>query len=152
MDLKDILAISGYPGLFKMVAQTRNGVIVESLTDGKRMPAYASSKISSLEDIAIYTEVDEVPLKEVFAKIFEVQGGAAAPKASSSANELKAFFESVLEDYDKDRVYVSDIKRVTKWYNLLLEKGMITEESLKAVAEETKEEEKVEEPAEEKAE
>lgn len=139
MNLKDILAISSYPGLFKMVAQTRNGVIVESLSDGKRMPAYASSKISSLEDIAIYTEVDEVPLKEVFAKIFETQNGEAALKASASAKELKAFFESILPDYDKDRVYVSDIKRVVKWYNQLLEQGTITAESL---AETEKEEEK----------
>lgn len=139
MNLKDILAISGYPGLFKMVAQTRNGVIVESLSDGKRMPAYASSKISSLEDIAIYTEVDEVPLKEVFAKIFETQNGESALKASASSKELKAFFESMLPDYDKERVYVSDIKRVVKWYNQLLEQGTITAESL---AETEKEEEK----------
>ncbi len=144
MDLKDILAISGYPGLFKMVTQTRTGVIVESLIDGKRMPAYASSKISSLEDIAIYTEVDEVPLKEVFAKIFEAKQGEKAPSGKTPATELKAFFETILADYDKDRVYVSDIKRVVNWYNLLLEKGMITEETIKA-NDTTEEEEKAEE-------
>lgn len=139
MKLKDYLAISGYPGLFKMVAQTRSGVIVESLLDGKRMPAYASSKISSLEDIAIYTEVDEVALKEVFKIIFELKDGGKAFETKPSTKEFKAFFEEVLPEYDKDRVYVSDIKRVLNWYNLLLENGVITAESIAQIGKEEEE-------------
>lgn len=122
MDLKDYLAVSGYPGLYKMVAQTRNGVIVESLIDGKRMPAYATSKISSLEDIAIYTEADEVPLKDVFRAIFEKENGGQAVNHNASVDEVKSYFESVLPDYDRDRVHLSDMRRLFKWYNLLAEK------------------------------
>src|SRR5690554_4931013 len=123
--LKGILAISGYPGLFKHVAESKNNIIVESLDTGKRMPVYASAKVSALEDIAIYTTSSDVPLKEVFKAIFEKEEGKAAISHKSSANDLKKYFGEVLPEYDRDRVYVSDIKKVMLWYNQLQEKEML---------------------------
>lgn len=125
MELKGILSISGKNGLYKHVSQTKNGIIVESLIDKKRSPAYASAKISALEDIAIYTEDRDVPLLEVFQEIFKHEDGKAAINPKSSANELKSYFEKILADYDKDRVYVSDIKKVLIWYNILNEMKLI---------------------------
>ncbi len=119
MDLKGILSISGHSGLFKLVSQARNGIIVESLDTKKRMPAYATSKISALEDIAIYTESDDIQLKEVFKAIFKKEDGKQAISHKSDASELKKYFAEILPDYDRDRVYVSDIKRVLSWYNIL---------------------------------
>jgi hypothetical protein len=119
--LKGILAISGHGGLFKMIAEAKNNVIVESLATKKRMPAYSTSKISALEDIAIFTETGEVPLKDVFKSIYEIESGGLALSPKSSGSELKSYFEKVLPEYDKDRVYVSDIKKVYTWYNLLHE-------------------------------
>ncbi len=119
MNLKDILAISGYPGLFKYVSQAKNGIIVESLIDKKRMPAYASAKVSALEDIAIFTENAEVPLSEIFTKIFEKENGGLAIDAKSSQDKIIEYFETVLPDFDKKRVYTSDIKKVISWYNVL---------------------------------
>ncbi len=126
MDLKGILAISGYRGLFKLVKQTQTGFIVESLLDGKRMQAFASSKISTLTDIAIYTEDDEVPLKELLVTIFKQNNQEKLSITSkSSAKDLKDFFAEVLPNYDKERVYVSDIKKIVTWYNLLVENNLI---------------------------
>ncbi|MFO8002491.1 MAG: DUF5606 domain-containing protein [Marinilabilia sp.] len=126
--LKGILAISGKPGLYKMITNAKNSIIVESLIDGKRMPAYATSKISSLEDISIFTFDGDMNLADVFARIFE-QGIDINPK-KASANDLKSAFREALPDYDEDRVYVSDIKKVFAWYNLLKEKEIITPESI----------------------
>lgn len=125
MDLSKILSIAGKPGLFEMVSQSKSGLIVESLLDGKRTPAFSHERISSLEEISIFTEVDDVPLKEVFQAIFKKEDGQKTISHKSSANELKAFMEGVLPDYDKERVYVSDIKKLINWYNLLIEKGLI---------------------------
>jgi hypothetical protein len=123
--LKGILAISGQPGLFKMITESKNSIIVESLDTGKRMPAYSTSKISALEDIAIYTETEDVPLKDVFKAIYEKEDGGAAISHKASGNELKKYFGEVLPEYDRDRVYVSDIKKVIQWYNILHEKEML---------------------------
>ncbi|MCG8411957.1 MAG: DUF5606 domain-containing protein [Bacteroidales bacterium] len=117
--LKDILSISGYGGLYKFISQGRSGIIVESLEDKKRMSASVNAKISALEDIAIFTETEDKPLKDVFKAIFDKEGGSAAISHKSSSNELKNYFEQALPDYDKDRVYVSDIKKVINWYNIL---------------------------------
>ncbi|MBU2651483.1 MAG: DUF5606 domain-containing protein [Bacteroidetes bacterium] len=125
MDLKEILAISGKPGLYKLVSQTKTGAIVESLTDGKRFPAFAHEKISSLEEISIFIENDDIPLKEVLKKIHEKQAGGPAPDPKGETEVVRAFFEEVLPEYDRDRVYHSDIKKVLTWYNLLLEKEML---------------------------
>ncbi|MCF8370640.1 MAG: DUF5606 domain-containing protein [Bacteroidales bacterium] len=131
MDLKGILAISGHTGLFKMISQAKNGIIVESLIDKKRMPAYTTSKISSLEDIAIFTMEEDVPLLKVLQKVFTHLDGKEALSHKSSSDELKKFFLAVLPDYDQDRVYVSDIKKVVQWYNLLLAEGLIDLEEAK---------------------
>lgn len=124
--LKDILAISGQPGLYKLVSNTKNGIIVENLETKKRMPAYATAKVSALEDIAIYTEDGEdKPLSEVLKNMRKMLNGDAAMAPKSASNELKEFFEDVMPDYDKDRVYVSDIKKVVQWYNLLHKLDML---------------------------
>jgi len=124
MVLKDILFISGQGGLFKYISQGRNSVIVESLSDQKRTTISATTKISMLEDISVFSENDDIPLREVFRKIQEKEsGGAAIPHKSPDA-ELKKYFAQVLPDYDKDRVYVSDIRKVVQWYNTLRELGI----------------------------
>ncbi len=122
--LKGILSVSGQSGLYKMISQAKNSIIVESLVDGKRMPAYATSRISALEDISIFTEQGDVKLVEVFKNIYEKEVGKETISHKSSANELKSYFVQVLPDYDKDRVYVSDIKKVIIWYNLLVDKDI----------------------------
>ncbi len=127
--VKDILAISGYSGLFKLVSQAKNSVIVESLIDGKRMPAYATSKISALEDISMYKMDGDILLGEVFCVIFE-KDLDIDPKIDPKG--LKEAFKQVVPDYDDDRVYVSDIKKVFAWYRLLKEKDLITAESVEA--------------------
>lgn len=123
--LKEILSISGHGGLFKMVSQAKNSIIVESLVDGKRIPTYATSRISALEDISVFTEEGETKLEEVFKLIYAKENGQQALSHKSSAEELKKYMESILPTYDKDRVYVSDIKKVISWYNLLIEKEML---------------------------
>jgi hypothetical protein len=123
--LKGILAISGHPGLFKLVAESKNRIIVESLLTGKRVPASQTAKISSLEDIAVYTKGSEMPLKEVLKKIFDHESGGLAISAKSTDTELKRYFEVIVPDYDKDRVYISDIKKIFLWYNILHEQQLL---------------------------
>ncbi len=123
--LKGVLAVSGQGGLFKLVSQAKNSIIVESLLDGKRMPAYATSRISALEDISIFTEEADVKLADVFKNISDKENGGAAISHKVSAKELKAYFSEILPDYDQDRVYVSDMKKVIMWYNLLQEKELL---------------------------
>ena len=126
MDLSKILSISGKPGLYKMLSQTKSGFIVESLADGKRFPVFAHERISSMEEISIFTTVDEdLPLKDVFKKIFEKLEGKQAPDQGSAGETIKKFFEETIPEYDPERVYVSDMKKALAWYNLLLEKGMM---------------------------
>ncbi len=142
--LKGILAVSGQGGLFKIVSQAKNSIIVESLIDGKRMPAYATSRISALEDISIFTEDGDVKLYDVFKNISEKEDGGQAISHKASSNDLKNYFEEILPDYDKDRVYVSDMKKVIQWYNLLQEKEVLNfseEATEEATTEETKSEE-----------
>ncbi len=131
--LKGILAISGQPGLFKVLSEGKNGVIVESLLTGKKQTAFASAKMSTLEDIAIYTTSEDFPLKQVFRKIYDLENGGAAAQTNVKPEELKKYFEKILPDFDKERVYVSDIKKVLTCYNLLLEKGLLNfEEAVEA--------------------
>jgi hypothetical protein len=119
MNLKDFLAIAGHPGLFRYLSQAKNGIIVESLIDKKRMPAYASEKVSTLEDIAIFTSSEEVPLKEIFRKIYEKESGGQAIDSKSDPKLLFQYFETILPEFDRKRVYASDIKKLISWYNLL---------------------------------
>ena len=118
-DLSKILAVSGQSGLFLYVSQARNGAIVETLADRKRSTVNMTSKITSLADISIYTDNEEVKLQQVFLNMKEVLADADAPSAKSTPDELKALFEKALPDYDRDRFYVSHMKKVVEWYNAL---------------------------------
>lgn len=131
MNLSGIISISGKPGLSTIVSQLKNGLIAESLIDGKRFPVHGTEKISSIEDISIYTYEEDVLLSKVFEKIFEKEDGKKAIDHKSSNDELKAYFEKVLPNYDKERVYISDIKKVIQWYNLLLDKDLLNKEDEK---------------------
>jgi len=124
-DLSKILSIAGKPGLYKMVAQAKTGVIVESLIDGKRFQAFTHDKVSSLEEISVFTDTDDKPLREILQAIREKTNGGMAPDPKSDNQTLISFFETVMPDYDKDRVYVSHMKKICAWYNLLLEKNML---------------------------
>ncbi len=125
MDLKDLLAITGKPGLYKTVGQNKTSLIVESLNDGKKMPVYSAHKISALEDISIYTYEEDVPLKEVFGKIYEKEDGGKAISHKSSSAELKSYMTEVLPDFDEDRVYTSDLKKIFSWYNNLHDNNLL---------------------------
>jgi hypothetical protein len=125
MELSKILAITGRPGLYKMLAQTKNGLIVESLQDSKRHTAFSHERISSLEEISIFTTDEDLPLKDVLKKIYDKQNGEKAISHKSEAKELKAFFKEAVPNYDEENVYVSDIKKVIQWYNLLQEHNML---------------------------
>ena len=124
MELKEILAISGQPGLYKYVAQSSRGVIVESLSDGKRMNAASNSKVSALTEISIFTEGEDIPLAEVFTKIYEHTQGQPAISHKEAPEKLKAYFAEVLPEYDRDRVHVSDMKKVFSWFNTLVGAGV----------------------------
>ena len=118
-DLSKILAVSGQSGLFLYIAQTRTGAVVESIADKKRTSVSITSKITSMADISIYTDDEEVKLQQVFENMKEVLGDADAPSAKSKPEELKALFEKALPDYDRDRFYVSHMKKVVEWDNAL---------------------------------
>jgi len=118
-DLSKILAVSGQSGLFLYVSQARSGAIVEALSDKKRSTVGMTSKLTSLADISIYTDDEEVKLQQVFLNMKEVLGDAEAPSPKSDPQELKALFEKALPTYDRDRFYVSHMKKVVDWYNNL---------------------------------
>ena len=138
--LKTILSISGKPGLYKLVSQGKNMLIVESLADKKRFPAYSNEKIISLGDIAMYTDTEDIPLQEVLLSMKKKENGAAVVMdlKKATADELRAYMAEVLPAFDRDRVYLSDIKKLISWYNLLVESGITDFEE--APAEEAKEE------------
>ncbi len=121
MSLDKIVAISGKPGLYELQTQTRTGFVAKSLLDGKKITVGMRSNVSVLSEIAIYTLQEEMPLREVFAKIQEKEnGGETSVKHKDSKDKLEEYFFTVLPDYDEDRVYPSDIKKVVQWYNLLV--------------------------------
>ncbi len=126
MDLSKIMTISGKSGLYKVISETRTGILTESLTDGRKMPVFATDRSSLLEDINIFTTDGEMPLKEVLWKIHEHEGGDLSIDIKADPGKTKAMFEEILPNYDRDRVYFSDIKKVFSWYRLLFEKGMIS--------------------------
>ena len=125
INVKDLMSISGKGGLFRFLAQARNGIVVESLTDKKRTIAPPTARVSALEDISIYTETEDVPLSDVLLRIHEKENGGTAIDPKSGNEALKAYFTEVLPEYDEERVYVSDIKKVLTWYNLLHELGLL---------------------------
>jgi hypothetical protein len=125
MEISEIISISGQGGLFKVVAKTKTGLIVESMKEKKRMPVYASQKISALEDISIFGTTEDMPLSEIFRKIYEKEKGGKALDAKSDNNDLKTYFEAIFPDFDDSRVYASDIKKVFLWYNTLHEMDLL---------------------------
>ena len=124
MELKDILAISGQPGLYKYVARSQRGVIVESLADGKRMNAAFASKMSALTEISMFTEDEDVALADVLTSIYNYTEGKQAISHKESPEKIKAYMAEVLPTYDRERVHVSDMKKLFQWYNILIEAGM----------------------------
>ena len=118
-DLSKVLAISGQSGLYNYVSHSRTGVIVEALADKKRSNVSASGKVTSLADISIYTDEEEVKLQQVFLNMKEVLGDTDAPTSKAKPEELKALFEMALPTYDRDRFYVSHMKKAVDWYNAL---------------------------------
>jgi hypothetical protein len=141
--LKTILSIAGKPGLYRLVSHGKNMLIVESLTDKKRIPAYAKDKVISLGDIAMYTDAEEVPLHEVLTNLKNKENGAKASiSTSAKPEELRKFFAEVLPNFDRERVYPSDIKKLISWYNLLIEAGItdFTPEEEPETTEETSQE------------
>lgn len=128
MDIKGIIAISGKPGLFKVAAQGRNNIIVQSLENNKKFPAFASDKISALEDICIYTVDEEVPLLEVYTKLAKKEAYKKSISHKESPEKLREHLSTFLPDFDEERVYNSDIKKLFQWYNILVDKGIIVKE------------------------
>ncbi|MES2514930.1 MAG: DUF5606 domain-containing protein [Bacteroidota bacterium] len=135
IDLTGIIAISGQPGLYKVVAQSKNGIIVEGLADKKRTSISSTAKVSSLEDISMFTTGEDKPVSEIMKSIFDKEKGGAAIDAKADDKAVTAYFESVLPDYDKERVYTSNMRKLFTWYNGLQSTGNLKEKEV-----ETKEE------------
>ncbi|RLD27620.1 MAG: hypothetical protein DRI54_00805 [Bacteroidetes bacterium] len=125
MELKDIISIGGRPGLFKVAAKRKNELIVESIPDGKKIFIYALDKVSALEDISIYTDTEDIPLVDIYDKLFEIEKGNKSIDHKSDPKKLKEKMIEILPDYDQDRVYNSDIKKLILWYNMLIEAGLL---------------------------
>lgn len=124
MDLSKILSITGKNGLYKFISKTSNSFIVEGLDDGKRFPAFSNDGVAALDNIAIFTETDEIPLQTVFQNIFKKESGKKI-EIPKDNNAIKSYFAEVLPEYDRERVYVSNMKKVYTWYNILLEHNLI---------------------------
>ncbi|MGB1211585.1 MAG: DUF5606 domain-containing protein [Lacinutrix venerupis] len=137
MALDKILAISGKPGLYELVTQTRGGFIAKSLLDNRKISVGIQQNVSVLSEIAIYTLTEEVPLREVFKKIkVKENGEQTSINHKESKDKLEEYFFDVLPDYDEDRVYVSDIKKVIQWYNMLQKNNLLDFEDKKSSEEE----------------
>lgn len=132
MDLSKILSVTGKSGLFKLLSHNKSSFIVESLTDGKRFPVFPNDGVATLDNISIFTEDEDVSLQTVLLSIYKKENGAKAAVNMNDNNALKAYFAEILPDYDRERVYVSNMKKVVLWYNQLVEKQLIdTEEENK---------------------
>ena len=142
MDLSKILSITGKPGLFQLISKTKSSFIVESLLDKKRIPAFSHDGVSTLDNIAIFTEEEDLAIEKVFQAIFKKENGAKIPDILNNNDLIKKYFEEVLPSYDKERVYVSNMKKVLTWYNILAENNLIDlEEKVEAEPEKTEEKE-----------
>ena len=133
MNLSGIISINGMPGLFKVVASSKSGVIVESLTEKKRFPVFGASKISALEDISMFAESGDKPISEIMKSIFDKEKGGKAADHKADDKTIIAYFSEILPDYDKERVYISNMRKLFSWYNMLQETGNLKAEE--AVAE-----------------
>ena len=125
MELAKIISVSGKPGLFEIIGNSKNALIVSSIGEGKRQPVLPTERVSSLDEISIFTEDDDLPLAEVLIRIREMEKGGPAIEPKSENKELFSYMEKVLPDYDKDRVYASDLKKLFTWYNILQAADMI---------------------------
>ena len=123
MEFNKIIAVTGKPGLFNVVSQTKTGIVVESLSDKKRFPILSTQNVSLLENIAIFTYEEEVPLLTVFKSIFEKEEGKETISHKESGAKLTSFFTVILPDFDQERVYISNITRIVQWYNMLIVAG-----------------------------
>lgn len=141
MKLEKVIAISGKPGLYEIISQSKSAVIVESLTDKKRFPVNSLHNISTLNDIAIYTYETEVPLKQVFFNIYEKEEGKNSLDPKSGKNDLLEYFGTILPGFDEERVYASNIKKVLSWYNALVDCGFDFAAMKEELEEETKDQE-----------
>lgn len=123
IDLNGIIAITGQPGLFKIVAQSKNGIIVEGLSDKKRVNVYASTKVSTLAEISMYTTGDDKPLEEIMTSVHTKENGGPAIDSKADDKAIEKYFSEVLPEYDKERVYVSNMRKLISWYNALQTSG-----------------------------
>jgi hypothetical protein len=140
MSFQKILAISGKPGLYELKVQTRSGFVAESLLDGKKITVSLRSNVSLLTEIAVFAYNEEVKLIDIFKSIATKENGEATVSHKETDDKLKSYFREILPEYDEDRVYTSDIKKIFNWYNILQPKGYVTLEALNAeVKEETAE-------------
>jgi hypothetical protein len=146
MDLSKILSISGKPGLFRLIAQTKTGLIVESMDDNKRIPTHMADKVNKLEDITVYTTDKDISLKDVFTNIYKKENGGPAAAGKSDDKALKTYFGEVLPQYDKEKVYMSDIKKILNWYNVLQKKDLVKPDEEKPEEPKPAEPENKEEP------
>lgn len=142
MGLEKILSISGKPGLYELKTQTRTGFLAESLLDGKKISVSAHHNVSLLSEIAVYTLTEEIPLRKILNKIKEKEDGGKAISHKEEKIKLEEYFFEILPDYDEDRVYASDIKKIIQWYNVLQEKGIMdfsepTEEEAQEIVKQT---------------
>lgn len=142
MNLEGIISVSGKPGLYKVVSKRKNGLIVESIPEGKKLNIFALDKVSALDDISIYTYEDDIPLKEVYKSIYELENGGLSIDSSESGDMLRAKMEKVLPDFDQDRVYTSDLKKLFQWYNLLISANLLSNESEEEPTDKNNEEDK----------
>jgi hypothetical protein len=124
MELKEILAVAGYPGLYKFVAQSTRGVIVESLADGKRMNVPSNARVNSMTDISVFTETEDRPLADIFTAFFTHTGGQPTIGHKEDPAKIEAVFAQVVPDYDASRVHASDMRKIVQWFNALVAAGM----------------------------
>lgn len=140
MNLEGIISVSGKPGLFKVVSKKKNGLIVESIPDKKMLNVFALDKVSALEDISIYTYEEDIPLKDVYSKLFELEEGKSSIDHKESGDKLREKMIQILPDFDQDRVYSSDLKKLFQWYNLLISANLLVAEKEEKPEEDAKEE------------
>jgi hypothetical protein len=139
IDLTGIISISGQPGLYKIVAQSKNGIIVEGLADKKRLNVYATTKVSTLSDISMFTTGDDKPIEEIITSVNEKEKGGPAIDSKADDKAVEKYFAEILPEYDKERVYVSNMRKLLNWYNTLQSTGNLKEkEENKEGAEKTK--------------
>lgn len=126
MDIKDFISVSGQPGLYKLVSQGKAILIAENLETGQRIPVHATSHVSSMEEIAVFTAKEDKPLKEIFLEMYQKEGGRVVLDVKKSSNDqIREYFATVLPSYDRNKVYLSDMKKILTWYNILVTYGKL---------------------------